>query len=201
MLPRTNHHDFNVQLQVQEGKGFPQILYGIDQDRNQRSISLKPGYEYVIELRPYGKVSTDEVKEMPMGKRKCRLIHETLDGSTHPLYIKDNCLYDCHVQKASEVCQCVPWDFANMVKNGKEYDIFGRTCFFNMIENLTHVTDETCLHCEEECDWIRYRRKVIRSESISLELKSGGHLLFDDIFLDGTQEYCNKYICVKSYAK
>ena len=197
MFPRTSHHDFNVQLQVQEGKGFPQILYGVNQDRNQRSISLKPGYEYVIELQPYGKVSTDEVKDMPLDKRKCRLIHETLDGSTHPLYTKDNCLYDCHVQKASEQCQCVPWDFANNIKDSEECDVFGRTCFFNMIENLTHEIHDFCSHCEEEFDWIRYRRKVIGSESVSLVMKGGDPIMG----IDGTQQHCNKYICVKGSSK
>ena len=50
MIPRTSHHDFNVQMQIHEGKSLPQILYGVVQDKDQRSISLKPGYEYKIDI-------------------------------------------------------------------------------------------------------------------------------------------------------
>ena len=142
MLPRTSHHNFDVQFQIQEGKGFPQILYGIDQDKDDRSITLKPGHEYVIELYPYGQVSANGIIDVPLEKRQCRMNHETFEDSSHPIYTKDNCLYDCHVKKAYQVCKCVPWDFANKIMEGKECDIFGRTCFFNKIENLTHMFDE-----------------------------------------------------------
>ena len=85
MIPRTSRHNFDVQLQVQENKGFPQILYGINQDKDQRSMSLKPGNEYVIELYPYGQVSTDGIMDVLLEKRKCRLDHETFKDSSHPV--------------------------------------------------------------------------------------------------------------------
>ena len=60
MLPRTTHHDFNVQMQIHENKGFPQILYGVNLDEDLRSISLERGHEYLIELQPYGQVSSED---------------------------------------------------------------------------------------------------------------------------------------------
>ena len=191
MMPRTSHHDFKVQMQITEGKGFPQILYGIDQDKDQRSIILEPGFEYEIELHPYGQISSEDFKDETLEKRGCRLNNETMERSTHPVYTKDNCLYDCHVQQAYNVCQCVPWDFVNTISESSECDIFGRTCFFNVIENLTHSQDELCTHCIEECDWVKYRQKVIRSESISL------HTEDKDAEYDGGR-YCNKYFCIDS---
>ena len=195
MLPRTSHYDFNVQLQIHEGKGFPQILYGINQDKDQRSISLKPGFEYVIKLYPYGQLSTEDVKDLSLDKRQCRLSHETFEGSSHPTYTKESCLYDCRVQKAFKTCKCVPWDFANNIKERKECDVFGRTCFFNRIENLTHTVDESCSYCQEECDWIRYRREIIGSESITLKKRTEmeGYIKIDS--------YCNKYICIEKEAR
>ena len=190
MLPRTSHLNFKVQLQIHDGKGFPQILYGIDQDEDQKSISLKPGNEYHIELYPYGQVSTEDVRDISIDKRQCRLSHETFEGASHPTYTKDSCLYDCHVQMAFETCQCVPWDFAHKFKEGKECDVFGRTCFFNRIENLTHMVEESCSHCQEECDWIRYRRKIIASASIALKSTS---TLVDTL---NVELFCNNYICV-----
>ena len=194
MIPRTSHRDFNVQMQIHEGKSLPQILYGVVQDKDQRSMSLKPGYEYVIEMYPYGQISTNDFKDMSMEKRGCRLPHETIEGATHPIYTKDNCLYDCHVQQAYKMCRCVPWDFVNKFEESMECDVFGRTCFFNVMENVTHSLDESCSHCMEECDWIKFRRKVIDSESISLVKDERSA----DVY-GGT--YCNKYICINSKAE
>ena len=191
MMPRTSHLNFKVQMQIHEGKGFPQILYGIDQDKDQRSISLEPGYEYEVELYPYGQMSTEDFKEMSLEKRGCRLNHETIERSTHPVYTKDDCLYDCHVQLAYDVCQCIPWDFVNTISDSSECDIFGRTCFFNVMENTTHSRHEFCSHCVDECDWVKYRKKMIRSESISLKTED------KDAKTKGGK-YCNKYICIDS---
>ena len=190
-MPRTNHRDFNVQMQIYDGKSLPQILFGASQDKDQRSISLQPGYEYVIELYPYGQFSTDDFKDMGMDKRGCRLIHEFLEEATHPIYTKDNCLYDCHVHQAYKKCQCVPWDFVKKIRNFKECDVFGRTCFHNMMENVTHSRDDNCPHCIDECDYIKYRRKVISSEPIKLMPKES-----HASWAGGT--FCNRYICIKS---
>ena len=100
MMPRTNHHDFKVQMQIHEQKGFPKILYGLNQDLDQRSITLKPGHEYKIELYPYGQVTTKDFKELSQDRRGCRLRHETLPNATHPIYARDNCIFDCHKLQA-----------------------------------------------------------------------------------------------------
>ena len=197
MLPRTSHHDSNVQLQIHDGRDFPKILYGINQDVYQRSITLIPGNEYVLEINPYGQISNEDVKGMSYTNRQCRLSHETFENASHPIYTKDNCLYDCFVLNAYSVCQCIPWDFTNKIKNVEECDIFGRTCFFNMIEDLQHkVIPESCNHCKGECDWIRYRRKVKNHQSISLTSELGG-----SGGLSNTKLRCNKYICVNASAK
>ena len=188
MLPRTTHHDFNVQMQIHEAKGFPQILYGVNLDEDLRSISLEPGHEYLIELQPYGQMSSEDFKDMSREKRKCRLIHETYEDATYPIYTKDGCLYDCHVKKAFNDCLCVPWDFSNNLKNATECDIFGRTCFFNKIANFSHTMEnKSCSHCEEECDWIQYKRVVKQKQSIKL--------------VGNDYKKCNEYICVKQKAK
>ena len=184
-MPRTSHHDSNIQLQIHEGKGFPQILHGINQDEDQRSISLKPGHEYVIKLYPYGQVSTKDVQKMSLDKRECRLSHETLEGASHPIYTKDSCLFDCHVEIAFKACKCVPWDFAHGFKDSKECDVFGRSCFFNHIENLTHMNEKPCDHCTEECDWIRYRRTAT----------------YESLSLVEDNDYCNKYMCIDAKLK
>ena len=191
MMPRTIHKDFKIQMQVHQGKDFPQILYGSDQDLDQRSITLKPGFEYKIELYPVGQITTADFDNMSKEKRGCRLKHETHEKATHSIYTKANCIYDCHVQMAYETCKCVPWDFTNKIANAKECDIFGRTCFFNKIAAMTHGSNYSCSHCENECEWIRYGRKIIDTpKPIGPLIKSSG------LLYSSKNKYCNDYICV-----
>ena len=117
MVPRTNHPDFNIQLQVNQNKEFSKILHSSFQDVGTRSISLKPGYEYKIEIIVDGQVSTEGFQNLPLEQRKCRLQHEIEESSIFKIYTQSNCIYECHVKKASEYCQCVPWDFLHNLKN------------------------------------------------------------------------------------
>lgn len=182
-------------MQIQESKGFPEILFGSNQEKNKKSITLKPGHEYKIELDPYGQYSTDDFKAMSMDKRQCRLNHEVFDGSTHPIYTQANCKYDCQITQAYETCRCIPWDFVNNLQDANECDIFGRTCFFNMIETLTHGSNENCTHCIDECDFVRYRRRITEQSSIRLKEKE---IIFygDKLILN-----CNEYICIMPTAR
>ena len=104
-------------MQVQENKGFPEILFGINQEKEKKSISLKPGHEYEIKLDPYGQFSTEDFRAMSLDKRQCRLDHEVLDHSTHPIYTRANCMFDCHVKLAFDTCKCVPWDLPTKIPN------------------------------------------------------------------------------------
>ena len=191
MVPRTDHRNYKVQMQIQENKDFPQILFGSNQEDEMKSISLSPGYEYTIKLNPYGQMSTEDFKSMSLDKRQCRLDHEVFENSTHPIYTYANCRYDCIVQSAFKTCKCIPWDFIHNNKNATdECDIFGRTCFFNKVEELTHGEDDTiCSHCIGECDWIRFRRVVdIKSEPLFFK-NSGRRGSYD----------CNKYMCLNPH--
>ena len=179
-------------MQIQGGKDFPNILFGSNQEKNMKSISLQPGYEYAIELDPYGQLSTEDFKAMPLENRKCRLDHEIFDNSTHSIYTKANCIYDCHVNLAFTTCKCVPWDFVNVIKGATECDIFGRTCFFNMIETLAHGSDQNCSHCIEECDSIKYRRSITKATKLDLLREER----VDEYFGFRFFVFCNNYVCI-----
>ena len=191
MLPRTIHRKITLQMQIQEGKDFPNILFGNNQEEVMKSKSLQSGYEYEYELDPYGKLSTEDFKAMSLDNRNCRLDHEIFQKSTHSIYTKANCKYDCHVNLAFETCKCVPWDFVNKIQGGKECDIFGRTCFFNVLETLAHGFDQNCSHCIEECDSIKYRRTLIKETTLNLVKEE--HF---DKWGNNYYTYCNKYICI-----
>ena len=175
MNPRTSHNDFKVQMQVHSKTGFPQILYESQQEDDQKSISLEPGYEYEIILDPYGQVSTEAFKALSLDERGCRLKHELHNMATHPTYSTEHCKFDCHVNMAFETCKCVPWDFVTNVNDAIECDLFGRTCFFNVVESLTHGSDDNCSHCQlERCDYVMYRKTILKSTSLTLKRESEG---------------------------
>ena len=48
---------------------------------------------------------------MPKDKRKCRLEDELDENSIFKKYTKANCMYECEVEKAYKICQCIPWDY------------------------------------------------------------------------------------------
>ena len=187
-MPQTRHRKVGLQMQIQGGKAFPNILYGGNQEQSLKSMSLEPGFEYIIELDPYGQLSSNDFKSMALDKRQCQLDNEIFDNSTHQIYTKANCIFDCHVNMAFETCKCVPWDFVNKIESTEECDIFGRTCFFNMIESLAHGSDQSCSHCIDECDSIKYRRRIIK------EIKL-------DLLRKGYETYCNKYICILRFVR
>ena len=87
MARRTQHSDYNIQMQVNQNKDFAQILYSSDQDKTARSISLKPGYEYKIQLAPKGRMSSESFKELSFEQRNCRLDHEVLDEDRYKIYL------------------------------------------------------------------------------------------------------------------
>ena len=50
MMPRTSHREVGLQMQIQDGNSLPNVLYGGNQEQSMMSMSLEPGYEYLIEL-------------------------------------------------------------------------------------------------------------------------------------------------------
>ena len=69
LIPRTSHRTLDIQMQIQDRKGFPDILFGSNQEKNMKSMGLQPGFEYDIELDPYGQLSTDDFKAMSSSRR------------------------------------------------------------------------------------------------------------------------------------
>ena len=80
-------------------------------------------------------------------------------------------MYECEVENAYKVCQCIPWDFFHELKsNGsaKECDVFGRTCFHNAINTVTKEKD-SCKHCSEECDMMNFDVSIASTKKLTSE--------------------------------
>ena len=86
MMPRTNHFNYAIQMQINDNHDLPQILFSQDQDLNTRSLNLKPGHVYEIEVSADGQVSTSGFKKLSLEVRNCRLEDEVEKGSLFKLY-------------------------------------------------------------------------------------------------------------------
>ena len=69
------------------------------------------------------------------------------------------------MELANTMCNCIPWDFIHATK-AQECDVFGRTCFYNAMENFTVSSGNYCDHCIEECDHITYNAIIKKEQPI-----------------------------------
>ena len=92
MIPITSHHDFNVQMQINQNEDYAHILFGSQQENEHKSVTLKTGIEYEIEVSMVGKKSTPEFRKLPLEQRNCRLSHEILQNATYKKYTKAGAL-------------------------------------------------------------------------------------------------------------
>ena len=182
IMPRIIDANQDVQIQINQFTDIPQILHGNKQATDLRSLTLKPGHEYIIEISPIGQMSTAGFHGLRLDQRNCRLSHEVEEDSIFQIYTKRNCQHECRIKKAYKICLCIPWDFIFKNKDFKDCDLFGRTCFFHAIESLTHDSENLCPHCMDECDNIEYRKEI--KEITSLELKPDTY----------GKSYYNKYL-------
>ena len=135
----------NIKLQIHQPDEFAKMNLGVISELGD-SIGLKAGFEYFIEVTPTGQISTNNFKAMDYEQRHCNLNHEGLNFSNFRTYSENDCRYECNVQIAKHKCQCIPWDFIDDTIE-LECDVFGRTCFYNVMENLAQFPIMECNHC------------------------------------------------------
>ena len=144
----TNREIMDVQLQIHQNKQLARFIYTKATEESLGFILLTPGHEYTITITPLGQRSIQSFRDLPNYRRKCKLEDELEENSIFKIYTMDNCMYECEVAKAYDFCQCIPWDFLHALKsNSSECDVFGRTCFYNVIKNVVNFEGK-CKLCK-----------------------------------------------------
>ena len=168
MYPRTLEQEFDIQLQIHQNKEFARILRADDEGASLRSISLKPGYEYNLEINPLARQSTKDFKLLSKKDRDCQLDYELNENSIFKIYSKANCRYECETSLAYGICHCIPWDFLHTAHNSTAEicDVFGRKCFQTAVNNITK-NGNACKHCVRECDKMEFELKVLSTKDLS----------------------------------
>ena len=155
----------SIQFLLHSPYEFAKMLHADTFDYSMISETLKANHEYFFRVTPYGQVTSEEVKALDVEQRGCQSEDESLPSSIFKIYRKKNCEYECKVDLATSICKCIPWDFISNA-NTKECDIFGRTCFYNAIENMTQ-SNHHCKHCIEDCDSIEFKRELNEERELS----------------------------------
>ena len=171
--PRLSKNDIGeIEFQLHQPEEIGKVLKSSTYNKFKKPIVLKAGYEYFIDVTPTGQIPTEAFKNLNLEARKCKLEHEVSESSVFKVYTKNNCEYECHANLALEKCQCVPWDFVTE-KNHEECDIFGRSCFFDTIKNLTISPEDPCNEiCLKECNHVDYHKELTMEKNLFREIKA-----------------------------
>ena len=175
-----------IELQIHQINEFGQFFQDNNNDKETTSLTLQSSTMkalnvYEIEVTPNGQIATEDFNNLNINQRGCKLENEIEDDSIFKIYTENNCKYECYTSLAMKTCKCIPWDFVSKDRK-PECDVFGRTCFFDAMKNLTQFHINLCNHCIKSCDFIKYNRKMtMNSPPISRYIKhKGGHQLWGD---------------------
>ena len=156
-------------MQIHQPEDFANILTGAYYTKNTESIHLKRNHEYYIDILPVGQRSSEALKNLDIESRNCLLKEEVPSNSILKQYSQSNSKYECYVGIAQNMCRCLPWDFLhNDNFFEQECDVFGRTCFFHALENLTTSAEDVCPHCKEACDFTHYKKFITSDHDYSM---------------------------------
>ena len=120
----------------------------IDQRRN--TIRLLPGYQITIKTIPQLVGATDQFKEMDVTTRNCKLPGEIEGLKLINTYSKVGCELECAINKAIEICHCLPWYFTNNFTGTPMCDSFGGNCFEEILTNEANYK-KCSKWCIEDC--------------------------------------------------
>ena len=172
-----------VRIQLNQDNEFPNMLKSNNYDNFIIPLSLKANYEYFIRVTPYGRRSSENLKDLNIKQRNCKLENEVKAGSIFKLYTENNCRYECNVKLVIEMCKCAPWDFMHKSVE-KECDVFGRTCFYQTMENITKDSNDHCSQCIQGCDYIKYKREIVESRKIMKEIPTDDQTQWGDNYFN-----------------
>ena len=190
--PRQPQEDTGiVQFQIHQSKELANMIMDNNHDDLAEPLTLHNGFEYFLEVFPHGQVSTAEYKALSKEQRACKLENEVDGSGIFQIYTQKNCKYSCHVDIATKICGCRPWDFLGF-SNVSECDVFGRSCFKNAMEITIKSNHKTCNHCHLECDYMKFKKVITQRRTLGYSsgyfksagrgygLKSFEDFLFDD---------------------
>ena len=113
------------------------------------------GYETQILVKPEQLSSDSKVRNLAIGRRKCRFLDEVKNGSIFNYYTQNLCIFQCTLKKSFEKCKCIPWGYPRWNSTIMDVcDTFGTYCFEKTMRVLSNHNDDC--GCLPDCDSVQF---------------------------------------------
>ena len=143
-IPRQDH------LKVKFGDQEPFKFYLTISTHNEyfgtkaSSIAIKAGYRTTIYVEPMEIVGSEDLRSVPIEKRKCRFYDEIGDLHLFKNYSQSACKFEKSMKKIYDICKCTPWYVpTNYGSNSLICDVYGMACVEAMRRKVSQ--NEECV--------------------------------------------------------
>ena len=125
-------------------------------------LNIPTGYITKISVKQVEIKADNSLRSIGKERRGCRFTEENEDLNSVKSYSKVNCLLDCKMEEAEELCGCRPWDYPSPDKpNNSSFDDRSRICDFygtSCFNKILQENEESACHtkCVPNCDEINY---------------------------------------------
>ena len=119
-------------------------------DLKNNVIEIRPGAHTTFRVLPEIVDISDELKNFDEKTRKCKLPGETEGFMFLRNYTKSGCEFETAANYALKVCKCLPWYYPNNFTGIPICEIFGATCFDEIMSNTSFYKQRPD-QCLEDC--------------------------------------------------
>ncbi len=149
-------------------------LHGYDDlpDPRLHSIKLLPGKTYDIVVKPSHFVSDQRVLDLKPDDRQCMTREDDHELVLFNDYSNAACSFECQLQRAMVLCNCVPWKYPPPLspKSNKHINLChkeGNRCFERALSEDSGL--EECA-CPKDCSFVKVQKNYLLS-SLSKNVK------------------------------
>ena len=113
--------------------------------------TIKAGYHVTWNVQAMENVPTEDLHDIPIYKRNCRMTDEIEGMEIFQTYSQSACEFEFKITRARDVCNCVPWYIpVNSMSRYAICDIGGNFCFEKMMKIFALNSTSHCLpNCHE----------------------------------------------------
>ncbi len=122
-------------------------------------IEPSPGMLTTVVVTPHVTITDNSLLQEDRSVRRCHSQKEDRNPlKVHAKYTRDNCVFECHLQKSLDTCGCIPWTFPKLNDEVRICSYQEARRFYKAMR-LAKKTEE-CPDCLEECNRVKYEYTV-----------------------------------------
>ncbi len=119
-------------------------------DMSGNSIEPRAGMHTTVVVTPH---LTDTDESLLSGDASVRACHSPEHDinplKIHQSYTKENCVFECHLQRSIDRCGCVPWNYPKLDPQDETCSAKEALCVYEAMEEAADM--DICPHCQDAC--------------------------------------------------